>query len=182
MMNRRISTLLIMLSLMLGLTSWPAFPGKAASGEMGAGLVEKPINQYTFLAVHNAIASYAYGFNLQNSQRYDVTTQLNAGARMMEIDIIYDTPDDKKPAGVYICHCGDAPHSNSKIELDRAKNSNLKSKVPLPNWSHGGKYTRFSVILKMMRLNGSPVLIIFLISFVYPVIRMNYVSNMLQHF
>ena len=152
MMNRRISTLLIMLSLMLGLTSWPAFPGKAASGEMGAGLVEKPINQYTFLAVHNAIASYAYGFNLQNSQRYDVTTQLNAGARMMEIDIIYDTPDDKKPAGVYICHCGDAPHSNSNIELDRAKNNNLKSKVPLPNWSHGGKYIRFSVILKMIDL------------------------------
>src|SRR5436190_23722225 len=64
---------------------------------------DKPINQYTYLGTHNAISSYAYGYNLQNSQRYDVTTQLNGGVRMLEIDFVYDNPDDKEPAGVYIC-------------------------------------------------------------------------------
>jgi hypothetical protein len=110
--------------------------------------VEKPINQYTYLGTHNAISSYAYGYNLQNSQRYDVTTQLNGGVRMLEIDIVYDTPDDKEAAGVYICHCGEAPHSNSAIELKRAQDKGMKSKVRLPNWSAGFPYTRFSKILK----------------------------------
>jgi hypothetical protein len=110
--------------------------------------VEKPINQYTYLGTHNAISSYAYGYNLQNSQRYDVTTQLNGGVRMLEIDIVYDTPDDKEPAGVYICHCGEAPHSNSAIEQKRAQAKNMTSKVRLPNWSAGSPYTRFSKILK----------------------------------
>ncbi len=109
---------------------------------------EKPINQYTYLATHNAISSYAYGYNLQNSQRYDVTTQLNGGARMLEIDIVYDNPNDKEPAGVYICHCGEAPHSNSKIELNRAYAKGMKSKAWLPNWSSGAPFTRFSKILK----------------------------------
>jgi hypothetical protein len=110
--------------------------------------VEKPINQYTYLGTHNAISSYAYGYNLQNSQRYDVTTQLNGGVRMLEIDIVYDNPDNKEPAGVYICHCGEAPHSNSSIELKRAQDKGMKSKVRLPNWSAGASYTRFSKILK----------------------------------
>ena len=118
---------------------------------------EKPINQYTYLGTHNAISSYAYGYNLQNSQRYDVTTQLNGGVRMLEIDIVYDTPDDKELEGVYICHCGKAPHSNSRIELKRAQDSlllppnddhRMKSQVRLPNWSAGFPYTRFSKILK----------------------------------
>lgn len=152
-MNRRFSTLLIMLSVMFGLTSWLAFSSRAASRAPKAlSVAEKPINQYTYLATHNAVASYAYGFNLQNSQRYDVTTQLSGGARMMEIDIVYDNPADKHPAGVYVCHCGEAPHSNSKLELQRAKDQNLKSKVPLPNWSNGGKYIRFSTILKQIDL------------------------------
>jgi hypothetical protein len=116
---------------------------------------EKPINQYTYLGTHNAISSYAYGYNLQNSQRYDVTTQLNGGARMLEIDIVYDNPDNKEPAGVYICHCGKAPHSNSRIELKRAQDSLLLppqdrfiSQVRMPNWSAGFPYTRFSKILQ----------------------------------
>jgi hypothetical protein len=154
-MNQKSYTLLIMLSLMLGLTSWRAFSGRAASVSAIVAptmntVVDKPINQYTYLATHNAIASYAYGFNLQNSQRYDVSTQLSGGARMMEIDIVYDTPDDKHPAGVYICHCGEAPHSSSKLELQRAKDNNLKSKVALPSWSNGGKYIRFAIILKQI--------------------------------
>lgn len=147
-MNRKATMVLIALSLLLGLTSWRAFTGKAAAG--GAFEVEKPINQYTYLASHNAIASHAYGFDLQNSQRYDVSTQLSGGARMLEIDFVYDTPGDKNPAGVYVCHCGDAPHSNSKIELQRAKDEDLKSKVPLPGWSNGKKYIRFSTILKQI--------------------------------
>ncbi len=109
---------------------------------------EKPINQYTYLGTHNAISSYAYGYNLQNSQRYDVTTQLNGGARMLEIDIVYDTPNDKEPAGVYICHCGEAPHSNSAIEIKRANAKGMKSKAWLPNWSSGAPFTRFSKILQ----------------------------------
>lgn len=109
---------------------------------------EKPINQYTYLGTHNAIASYAYGYNLQNSQRYNVTTQLNGGARMLEIDIVYDNPNDKEPAGVYICHCGEAPHSNSSIEVKRANDKGLKSKAWLPNWSAGAPFTRFSKILQ----------------------------------
>ena len=109
---------------------------------------EKPINQYTYLASHNAIASYAYGYNLQNSQRYDVTTQLNGGVRMLEIDIVYDNPNDKEPAGVYICHCGEAPHSNSAIELKRANDKSMKSRRWMPNWSAGAPFTRFSKILK----------------------------------
>ena len=109
---------------------------------------EKPINQYTYLGTHNAISSYAYGYNLQNSQRYDVTTQLNGGARMLEIDIVYDTPNDKEPAGVYICHCGEAPHSNSAIEIKRANDKGMKSRRWLPNWSSGAPFTRFSKILK----------------------------------
>ncbi len=109
---------------------------------------EKPINQYTYLATHNAISSYAYGYNLQNSQRYDVTTQLNGGVRMLEIDIVYDNPDNQEPAGVYICHCGEAPHSNSSIELKRAQDKGMKSKARLPNWSAGAPYTRFSKILQ----------------------------------
>ncbi len=109
---------------------------------------EKPINQYTYLATHNAISSYAYGYNLQNSQRYDVTTQLNGGARMLEIDIVYDNPNDKEPAGVYICHCGEAPHSNSAIEIKRANDKGMKSRRWLPNWSSGTPFTRFSKILK----------------------------------
>ena len=149
-MNRRITTLLMALSLMLGLTSWVAFTGKAAGESTDSGqpigtplggraiaspaslsMADKPINQYTYLATHNAVASHAYGYDLQNSQRYDVTTQLSGGARMLEIDIVYDTPGDN-PAGVYVCHCGEAPHSNSTIELARAKDKDLKSKVPLP--------------------------------------------------
>ncbi len=109
---------------------------------------EKPINQYTYLGTHNAISSYAYGYNLQNSQRYDVTTQLNGGARMLEIDIVYDTPNDKEPAGVYICHCGEAPHSNSAIEIKRANDKGMKSRRWLPNWSSGAPFTRFSKILQ----------------------------------
>ncbi|MFN7928983.1 MAG: hypothetical protein U0Y68_13755 [Blastocatellia bacterium] len=109
---------------------------------------EKPINQYTYLATHNAISSYAYGFNLQNSQRYDVTTQLNGGARMLEIDIVYDNPNDKEPAGVYICHCGEAPHSNSAVEIKRANDKGMKSRRWLPNWSSAAPFTRFSKILK----------------------------------
>ena len=109
---------------------------------------EKPINQYTYLGTHNAISSYAYGYNLQNSQRYDVTTQLNGGARMLEIDIVYDNPNDKEPAGVYICHCGEAPHSNSAIEIKRANDKGMKSRRWLPNWSSGAPFTRFSKILQ----------------------------------
>jgi hypothetical protein len=110
--------------------------------------VEKPINEYTYLGTHNAISSYAYGYNLQNSQRYDVTTQLNGGVRMLEIDIVYDKPDNREPAGVYICHCGEAPHSNSSIELKRAQDKPMTSKARLPNWSAGSPYTRFSKILQ----------------------------------
>ena len=147
-MNRKTTMLLITLALTLGLTTtWCALTSKAASGNSA---VEKPINQYTYLASHNVVASHAYGFDLQNSQRYDVSTQLSGGARMLEIDIVYDTPADKHPSGVYVCHCGDAPHSNSKIELQRAKDSNLKSKVPLPGWSNGKKYIRFSTILNQI--------------------------------
>ncbi|MGE0103672.1 MAG: hypothetical protein AB7H86_14900 [Blastocatellales bacterium] len=113
-------------------------------------VVEKPINQYTYLGSHNVVASYAYGYAFQNSQRYDVTTQLNGGVRMLEIDIVYDTPDDKQPAGVYVCHCGEAPHSYSKIELQRAKDRDMKSKIPLPVWSSGAKYIRFATILKQI--------------------------------
>lgn len=109
---------------------------------------EKPINQYTYLGSHNATSSYAYGYNLQNSQRYDVTTQLNGGVRMLEIDIVYDNPNDKEPAGVYICHCGEAPHSNSAIEIKRANDRGMKSKRWLPNWSAGAPFTRFSKILQ----------------------------------
>ena len=109
---------------------------------------DRPINEYTWLGSHNAISSYAYGYIAQNSQRYDVTTQLNGGVRMLEIDIVYDTPDDKQPAGVYICHCGEAPHSYSSIELKRAQDKGMMSKVPLPQWSAGATYTRFSKILK----------------------------------
>lgn len=109
---------------------------------------EKPINQYTYLGTHNAIASYAYGYNLQNSQRYDVTTQLNGGVRMLEIDFVYDIPNDKEPAGVYICHCGEAPHSNSSVEVKRANDKGLKSKAWLPNWSSGAPRTRLSKILQ----------------------------------
>jgi hypothetical protein len=170
-MNRKISTLLLLLSLLLVLTSWRAFTGRAAGVSSVAAptmrpLAEKPINQYTYLATHNAIVSYAYGFNLQNSQRYDVSTQLDGGARMMEIDIVYDTPEDKHTAGVYICHCGEAPHSNSKIELQRAKDNNLKSKAPLPNWSNGGKYIRFAIILKQIDqwLISNPKEIVFIMT------------------
>jgi hypothetical protein len=108
----------------------------------------KPINKYSYLATHNATASYAYGYSTQNSQRYDVTTQLNAGVRMLNVDIVYDIPDGKNPAGVYICHCGKAPHSYSAMELKRAKdNKNTLSKVPMPFWTSGASYTRFYKIL-----------------------------------
>ena len=97
-MNRKLTTLLIALSFTLGLTSWRTFTGIAAPGTNPE--TEKPINQYTYLASHNVVASHAYGYDLQNSQRYDVTTQLSGGARMLEIDVVYDTPGDKHPAGV----------------------------------------------------------------------------------
>ena len=110
----------------------------------------KPVNQLTWLGMHNAISSYAYGYISQNSQRYDVTTQLNGGARMLEIDIVWDTPDDKQAAGVYVCHCGEAPHSYSKSEMKRARDKPMKSLLPLPAWSSGATYTRFSTILNQI--------------------------------
>ena len=67
---------------------------------------------------------------------------------MLEIDIVYDNPNDKEPAGVYICHCGEAPHSNSAIEIKRANDKGMKSRRWLPNWSAGAPFTRFSKILK----------------------------------
>ncbi len=118
----------------------------SAPVEIIAIRADRPINEYTWLGSHNATASYAYGYSTQNSQRYSVTTQLDGGVRMLEIDIVHDTPDDKQPAGVYICHCGEAAHSYSNSEKQRAKN--LKSPIPLPAWSTGVTYTRFSTILK----------------------------------
>jgi hypothetical protein len=118
----------------------------------------RPINHYTYLATHNAIASYAYGYNLQNSQRYSVTTQLDGGVRALEIDIVFDTPNDTEPAGVYICHCGQAPHSFSaselgrlqafKDELDAQGKSEFLSLIPLPTWSNGGVFSRFHDVLE----------------------------------
>jgi len=109
---------------------------------------DRPVNEYTYLGSHNAIASYSYGYITQNSQRYSVTTQLEGGVRALEIDIVHDAPDDSNPEGVYICHCGDAPHSYSKTEIQRAKDKDMKSKVPLPFWSHGATFARFSNVLK----------------------------------
>lgn len=126
----------------------------------------KPVNQMTWLGMHNAISSYAYGYISQNSQRYDVTTQLNGGARMLEIDIVWDTPDDKQEAGVYVCHCGEAPHSYSASEMKRARDKPMKSLLPLPAWSSGATYTRFSTILmeidKWLAANPNEIVFIML--------------------
>ena len=123
----------------------PATPATPPVAVIPTAPQSKPINQYTYLGTHNAIASHAYGFVFQNSQRYDVSTQLDGGARLLEIDIVHDTPDDKGVAGVYVCHCGEAAHSYSSAEMTRAKDK--KSKVPLPFWSGPARYIRFHTIL-----------------------------------
>lgn len=118
--------------------------------------VDSPINHFAYLGTHNAVASYSYSYGLQNSQRYSVTTQLKGGVRVLEIDIIHDQPpvlrsdgsSEPGEAGVYICHCGAAPHSSSQSELDRAKRSDFLSPVPLPGWSHGVVRGRLHEVLK----------------------------------
>ncbi|MBK6589367.1 MAG: hypothetical protein IPG22_13835 [Acidobacteria bacterium] len=111
---------------------------------------EKPINEITWLGTHNAIASTYYGFFIQNSQRDSVTAQLDRGARALEIDTVKDTPAGFA-TGVYVCHCGAAPHSLSNEELNRfaSKKENQTSwPFQLPGWTHPTPYMRFSTILK----------------------------------
>ena len=111
---------------------------------------EKPINEITWLGTHNAISSTYYGFFIQNSQRDSITSQLDRGARSLEIDIVGDTPPgfDK---GVYVCHCGIAPHSLSVRELNRFASGGKNQTVwpfQLPGWTHPTPYMRFSTILQ----------------------------------
>jgi hypothetical protein len=110
--------------------------------------VEKPINQVTWLGTHNAISSPHYGYVTQASQRDSVTAQLDRGARLLEIDIVHDTPPGYAE-GVYICHCGNAPHSNSLGEINRLLiQPGTMFPFELAGWTHGTPYMRFSTVLK----------------------------------
>ena len=127
---------------------------------------EKPINEITWLGTHNAIASTYYGFFIQNSQRDSVTAQLDRGARALEIDTVKDTPAGFA-TGVYVCHCGAAPHSLSNEELNRfgSKQENQTSwPFQLPGWTHPTPYMRFSTILqeidKWMIANPDEIVIV----------------------
>ena len=116
---------------------------------------EKPINNITWLGMHNAISSYHYGYIIQNSQRDSITAQLDRGARALEIDIVYDSPPDfvgvpqaNRP-GVYTCHCGKAPHSDSDIEKARGLKWDVVGfSFKLPGWTHGTPYMRLNTALK----------------------------------
>ena len=112
---------------------------------------EKPINQVMWLSAHNAISATYYGFTIQNSQRDSITSQLDRGARSLEIDIVQDTPPGY-PEGVYICHCGKAPHSLSAGQMSRQWLSQKPGETWLPisidGWTHPTPYTRSSVTLK----------------------------------
>ncbi len=111
---------------------------------------DKPINETTWLGTHNAISSTYYGFIIQNSQRDSVTSQLDRGARALEIDTVEDTPAGFA-TGVYVCHCGKAPHSFSVEEVNRVgngKNNQTYWPFQLPGWTHPTPYMRFSTILQ----------------------------------
>ncbi|CAN5613077.1 hypothetical protein BH10ACI3_BH10ACI3_27830 [soil metagenome] len=127
---------------------------------------EKPINEITWLGTHNAISSAYYGFFIQNSQRDSVTSQLDRGARALEIDTVEDTPAGFA-TGVYVCHCGKAPHSFSVEEVNRVgngKDNQTYWPFQLPGWTHPTPYTRFSTILqeidKWMIANPNEIVII----------------------
>lgn len=107
---------------------------------------EKPINEIAWLGTHNAIASTYYGYFVQNSQRDSVTAQLDRGARLLEIDVVNDTPPGYTN-GMYVCHCGMAPHSTSEIEINRLLNQR-NFPFQLPGWTHGTPYRQFHTILK----------------------------------
>jgi hypothetical protein len=107
---------------------------------------EKRINELTWLGSHNAIASTHYGYFIQASQRDSVTAQLDRGARLLEMDVVNDTPPGY-PNGIYVCHCGMAPHSFSVPEVNRMLGQK-DFPFQLPGWTHGTPYRQFSSILK----------------------------------
>jgi hypothetical protein len=112
---------------------------------------EKPINQITWLGTHNAIAAPYYGIATMASQRDSVTAQLDRGARALEIDTVYDDPSFGYTAGVYVCHCGAAPHSTSLVENNRfasGKENQTSWPFELSGWTHPIPFTRFSTILQ----------------------------------
>jgi len=107
---------------------------------------EKPLNEVTLLGSHNGISSVAYGYIIQQSQRDTVTAQIEYGVRALEIDIVHDTPPGYEE-GVYVCHCGEAPHSISAEERLRiAPKTGITWQ--LAGWTHGSPYMRFSKVLQ----------------------------------
>lgn len=109
-------------------------------------LNERPIHHVSYLGTHNATASEAYGYKILASQRFDVTTQLDAGVRMLEIDIVHDRPLPELPEGMYVCHCGNAPHSSSAMELKRF--DLLRPSVP--GTTFGKDFIRFGNVLRVI--------------------------------
>lgn len=150
----------------IGAFGYDPLPGSAKECFFSPVPYEKPINEITWLGTHNAIASSYYGISTQNSQRDGVTAQLERGARALEIDTVNDTPLGY-PAGVYVCHCGKAPHSTSAVETQRlrsGKENQTSWPFELSGWTHPIPFTRFSTILqeidKWMVANPAEIVIV----------------------